>query len=160
MSTQPASRTTSGMPPTLADALVAVAAADLPDRRKQDLASAVRSVARALGRSPEQVPADPRLLARRLREIAPQSLGFSKARWNNVRSLLRAALDLVTRVSPGRHLAPLAPEWQTLLDRLPTKRLNYQLSRLLHFLSVQGIGPNTLPSRRSFPSANTSKDPC
>lgn len=109
MSTPSTSRATAALPQTLADVLAAIAGAELPERRKQDLASAVRSVARALGRSPEQVPADPRLLASRLAEIAPQTLGFSTARWNNIRSLLRAALGLVTAVAPGRHLSPLSP---------------------------------------------------
>ena len=85
MSTQTTSRAPITPPYTLADVLAAITTADLPERRKQDLASAVRSAARALGRSPKQVPADPRLLASRLAEIAPQALGFSKARWNNVR---------------------------------------------------------------------------
>ena len=101
MSTQTTSRATKTAQHTLADVLAAIATAEIPERRKQDLASAVRSEARALGRSPEQVPADPRLLASRLAEIAPQGVGFSKARWNNVRSLLRAALELVTAMAPG-----------------------------------------------------------
>ena len=122
--------------------LAAIAAAELPERRKQDLASAVRSAARALGRPPEQVPADPRLLASRLAEIAPQALGFSKARWNNVRSLLRAALELVTAMAPGRHLTPLSPAWQALWDRLPTRTLKTRLSRLLHYCSAAGIEPD------------------
>jgi hypothetical protein len=79
------------------------------------------------------VPAHPRLLASRGAEVAPQSLGFSKARWNNIRSLLRAALELVTPVSPGRHLTPLSPAWQALWDRLPMRRLKNRLSRLMHF---------------------------
>jgi hypothetical protein len=107
MSTPTASRAAPTSPTTLADVLAAIAATDLPERRKQDLASAVRSAARALGRSAEQVPADPRLLASRLTEIAPQAVGFSKARWNNVRSLLRAALETVTAMAPGRHPTPL-----------------------------------------------------
>ena len=144
MSTPPPSRAAAAPPPTLADVLAAVHSAPLPDRRRQDLASAVRSVARALGRPPEQIPADPRLLARRLAEIAPQALGFSKPRWNNVRSLLRAALDLVTTVSPGRHLTPLTPAWQALWDRLPGKRLKSGLSRLLHFCSAAGIEPGDI----------------
>ena len=120
MSTPSASRTAASLPPSLADVLVAIAAADLPARRRQDLASAVRSIARALGRRPEQVPADPRLLASRLGELAPLALGFSKGRWNNLRSLLRAALELVVPMAPGRHLAPLSPAWQALWDRLPS----------------------------------------
>ncbi len=142
MSTPPASRAVAAA--NLADVLAAIAAAELPERRNQDLASAVRSVARALGRSPEQVPADPRLLANRLAEIAPQALGFSKARWNNVRSLLRAALELVTAMAPGRHLTPLTPAWAALWERLPTRTLKSRLSRLLHYCSAAGIEPDDI----------------
>ena len=104
MSKPCSSRTAGASPLTLADVLAAVAAAEIPDRRRQDLASAVRTAARALGRPPEQIPAEPRLLARRLAEIAPQALGFARPRWSNIRSLLRAALELVTQMAPGRHL--------------------------------------------------------
>jgi hypothetical protein len=131
-------------PHTLADVLAAIDATESPARRKQDLASAVRSVARALGRSPEQVPADPRLLASRLTEIAPQALGFSKARWSNVRSLLWAALELVTAMAPGRHSTPLSPAWRALWNRLPTRRLKTRLSRLLHYCSAAGIEPDDI----------------
>jgi integrase len=144
MSTPAASRAAATPPHTLVDVLAAIAAAQLPERRKQDLASAVRSAARALGRPPEQVPADPRLLASRLTEIAPQALGFSKARWSNVRSLLRAALELAAPVAPGRHLTPLTPTWAALWDRLPTRRLKTRLSRLLHYCSAAGIEPHDI----------------
>ena len=123
MSAASVSRAVPTASPSLADVLVAIAATDLPARRKQDLASAVRSAARALGRPPAQVPADLRLLASRLGEVAPLALGFSKRRWNNLRSLLRAALELVTAMAPGRHLAPLSPAWQALWDRLPSRML-------------------------------------
>ena len=144
MSTAFPSRAATTVPPSLADVLVAIEAADLPARRRQDLASAVRSAARALGRSPEQVPADPRLLASRLAELAPLALGFSKPRWNNIRSLLRTALELVTAMAPGRHLTPLSPAWQALWDRLPSRTLKTRLSRLLHFCSAQRIEPEAV----------------
>ena len=144
MSKPCSSRTAGASPLTLADVLAAVAAAEIPDRRRQDLASAVRTAARALGRPPEQVPAEPRLLARRLAEIAPQALGFARPRWSNIRSLLRAALELVTQMAPGRHLTPLTPAWQALWDRLPTRRLKNRLSRLLHYCSAAGVEPDTI----------------
>ena len=162
MSTPTASRAAATPPQSLADVLAAIAAAELPERRKQDLASAVRSAARALGRPPEQVPADPRLLASRLAEIAPQALGFSKARWNNVRSLLRAALELVTAMAPGRHLTPLTPAWAALWERLPTRTLKTRLSRLLHYCSAAGIEPEdvdeaTFAAFRAAPGADAAE---
>ena len=51
MTTQPPSRS------TLADVLAAVLAADLPPRRKQDVASAIRAVAKVIGRAPGDIDA-------------------------------------------------------------------------------------------------------
>lgn len=108
------------------------------------MASAVRSAARALGHSPEQLPADPRLLGKRLAEVAPQSLGLVQARWNNIRSLFRASLKLVTPVAPGRHNTPFTPAWKALWVRLEEQTLKTRLSRLLHFCSIEGIEPEAV----------------
>jgi hypothetical protein len=67
--------------PNLAEVLAAIAAADLPKTQRQNLASAVRTVARLLDRPPELLPADPQRLAQRLREISPLAAGLSKGRW-------------------------------------------------------------------------------
>jgi hypothetical protein len=53
MSTSEASRA------TLADVIAAVQTADLSLQRRQNMASAVRSIARALGREPSEIHADP-----------------------------------------------------------------------------------------------------
>ena len=75
--------------PTLAEVLVAVATAPgLTKVERQDMASALRTAARALDRQLEQIPADPQLLARRLAEVSPVARGISKGRWANVRSLI------------------------------------------------------------------------
>ena len=92
---------------TLADVLAAIETAGLAPRRQQDMASAVRTVVKALGQPADRIPADPRLLGIRLKTVSPIALGISEARWNNVRSLLRAALKLVTKVLPGADKTPL-----------------------------------------------------
>jgi hypothetical protein len=102
---------------------------------------AVRTVARALGRRLEEMPADPRLLANRLAEVAPVAMGLSPGRWANVISLLRAAMSLVGEAGPGRHRTQLSPLWQTLWDRLPTRIAKMRLSRFMHFASVPEIDP-------------------
>src|SRR5690348_6937176 len=139
MAPSPASR-----PPTatLAAVLEAVAAApDLTPQRRQNMASAVRTVARLLGRTPESIPADPRQLARRLDSIAPEAAGISRARWNNVRSLLRAALALTRPMLPGRQPQPLSPSWQLLYDRVASINRQRRLSRLLRYFSEREIEP-------------------
>src|SRR5689334_13528818 len=107
--------------PTLANVLAAIAAAELPKAQRQNLASAVRTVARLLDRPPELVPADPQRLAQRLQEISPVAAGLSKGRWANVRSLLHRALALTRPMLPGRHRTTLSPAWQALYDSLPQR---------------------------------------
>src|SRR5689334_15160717 len=116
MAIPPASRASSG---TLAGVLEAInSVPGLSPQRRQNMSSAVRTVARMLGRPAEAIPAEPRLLARLLKEIAPEAAGISRARWNNVRSLLRSALELTRPMMPGRQSQLLSPAWQALDDRL------------------------------------------
>jgi hypothetical protein len=129
---------------SLADLLARVAASDLPERKRQELSSAIRTVARALGRAPENVPADGRLLAGRLKDVAPAAIGISRGRWANIRRLLRTALALVQPISPGRHQNGLLPEWLVLRNELTSRSDKIALSRLLHFCSVRGITPNAV----------------
>src|SRR5271157_157317 len=105
-------------PASLADLLAILQTVDLPERKRQELGSAIRTVARALGRSPEDIPADGRLLASRLKDVAPAAIGISRGRWNNVRSLFRTALALVQPISPGRNRNDLSPEWAALSNDL------------------------------------------
>ena len=129
---------------TLAAVLAAVAAADIPDRRRQDMASAVRTVARLLGRQPEDIPADPRALAQRLAAIAPLAAGLSARTWANVRSLFRAALELVRPMLKGRSTTRLSPAWQALHDQLPTRSDRMRLSRIMRWMSAKTIEPDAV----------------
>ena len=161
MSAEPASRTTD---PSLADVLAAVQIATLPARRRQEVASAVRTIARVLEKPLERIPASPRLLAVRLSEIAPRAFGISTRRWNNVRALARAALALVQPVSPGRQRNVLSPAWKVLADRLETRSVGISLSRLLRFCSARDIDPatvcqGTFDEFRLFLSDTLLKDP-
>ena len=80
---------------TLADVLAVVQTADLPNRQRQELASALRTVGRALDRPLERIQADPRHLAPRLKAVAPRAIGMSARSWNNIRHRTRKALGLV-----------------------------------------------------------------
>jgi integrase len=157
-----ASRRTSSA--TLADVLTAIDRSDAQKRRAQDMASAVRTVCRVLQGTPDRIPADPRLLAARLAEIAPAAHGISRARWHNIRSLVSSALALVTSVSPGRHKQPLAPVWQALWDRLESRSMRTRLSRFMHFCTLNGIDPvhvqsDTFESFRAYIRESLIKHP-
>src|SRR5216683_1243507 len=144
MSSSNGSRTESASGPCLADLLATIQAGNLPDRKRQEFASAVRTAARALGRPPQDIPADGRLLASRLKDIAPAAIGITRGRWNNVRALLRAALALMHPISPGRHQNDLLPEWLALSNALTSRSDKIALSRVLHYCSARGIGPNAV----------------
>jgi hypothetical protein len=134
---------------SLADLLAILQACDLPERKRQELGSAVRTVARALGRSPQDIAADPRLIADRLKVAAPAAIGVSRGRWNNVRSLVRTALTYIRPISPGRNRNDLSPEWLELSAKLPSRSDKIALSRLLRFLSARKIGPHAV-TRETF----------
>jgi hypothetical protein len=144
MSSEENSRNQASPDLTLADALAAVQAADLPERRRQEMASALRTISRALGKPLERIPARPRLLAERLKLIAPSAIGISRRRLNNVRSLTQASLILVQSMAPGRHLNQLLPGWQRLSDQLPSDSVKRSVSRLMRFCSARDIEPETI----------------
>ena len=144
MSSRSISQSECASAPSLADLLAKIAASNLPERKRQELGSAIRTVGRALGQSPHNIPADGRLLASRLKEIAPAAIGISRGRWNNIRSLLRTALALIQPISPGRNRNDLLPEWLVLSNKLESRSDRIALSRLLRFCSAREIGPSAV----------------
>jgi len=130
--------------PTLADLTAAIMGGSLPSRQRADLVSAVRTTARLLNTPAEHIPADPRGLAVRLAKLTPQTAGVSPGRLANVRSLLRQALSIHKPVLPGRLIAPLSPEWAALYAKLPSRAHQVRLSRLLRWLSSEGLGPQVV----------------
>jgi hypothetical protein len=121
---------------SLADVIVLISQADLPGRRKEELRSAVRTVARLLETEPSTITADPAALRRRLETVAPEAHGISRGRWANVRSLLAKALAMVRPMMPGRSRQTILPEWQALTAILPFSR-SVRLVPLLRFLSAR-----------------------
>ena len=138
MSTTPFSRA------TLADLLAAVATAPMTARRRQDMTSAVRKVAKLIGRDAAEVPADLRTLNANLNKVSPMAVGISTARWNNVRSLLRSALALIGPVMKGRNLMPISEAWTGPYNCIKGKSDQIRLSRLLRWLSAAQITPDTV----------------
>ena len=131
---------------TLQDVLTAIdAAPGLTGRRKQDMRSAVRLVAKVLGAEPQFIAADPRAIGRRLDGVSHLSFGVSAGRWANSRSLLRAALKLVVPVMPGASTAALLAGWEPLADEARKVGSCWlRLGRLLRWLSVRNITPLTV----------------
>jgi hypothetical protein len=117
----------------------------LPVGRRRELVSALRTTARLLDMDPAAVPAEPRALRQRFRDLSPAAAGISQGRWNNLRSLVLAALKHAgVRVLPGRAPKPLGPAWKELRERLPDPTLRYGLSRFMSFCTAKGIAPEAV----------------
>ena len=126
---------------SLADLITLISNANLTERQKQDMRSAVRTLAKALGGAPEEIAADVAGLRRRLDALSPEALGHSKGRWANMRSLLGKALAMMQPMMPGRSASPLLPAWDALVTGLGMNR-RFRILPLLRFLSQSGIGPD------------------
>src|SRR5215471_1818085 len=100
--------------PSLADVLDVVKRTDLDEKRRAELASAIRTVGRALNRPLDQIPADAKSLRRRLSVLAPAAVRLSPGRWANVRSHLRAALALARLNKAVRTREPMSAKWRAL----------------------------------------------
>ena len=89
--------------------------------------------------APAQLPADPRELRHRLRDVHPAAVGMSRKRFRNVMADLVQALRIANhRVSGRRTLVPFTPEWQALHDACPTRMVPVP-ARCVHAL-VQRAG--------------------
>jgi integrase len=116
----------------------------LDPRRKADVRSAIKSLGQWLGTDLTAMPAHPQYLRERLAGFHPVAAGVSRKRLQNVRSALASALDRYGLGGRRSYLAPLSPAAQALYDQLPDKFLRCRLSRLLCFLSAQGIEPEQM----------------
>ena len=129
--------------PTLADVISAISLADLTDLQRRDQISAVRTIARILGGTPEDISADVPRLRARLDALSAGAAGVSAGRWANLRSLLGRALAHTRPLHPSHSCAPLSAAWDALLQPLDRNRAT-RLKPLLRFLSDRGIDPGAV----------------
>jgi integrase len=128
---------------TLQDVLTLVSAdMSLPPDRRQDICSALRKMALAVGRPPEAIPAHPGYLRQRLERFTPAMAGMSERRWVNVVSLVRVALKhFGLSTVPGRYTTPMSPAWQNLWRHINDRKIRDALSRFARHCSDVGIAP-------------------
>ena len=126
---------------TLADLIPLIEHANLSPIQKRDQISAVKTTSRLLGATPAEIDADPARLRHRLETIAPQALGLSRGRWNNIRSLVGKALALARPILPGRQTVRLLPEWEALFAPLSRNWAAGLLAMARH-LSQRNIRPD------------------
>lgn len=130
---------------TLAEVITGLAELEPDSRRRRELMSGIQTVARVLSTPVEAIPADPSYLGRLVRVALPARHDVSAARWSNALSLLRRALKLAgCRVMAGKRNHPLSPDWQVLMDALPSRYERAQLSRFVGELSRQEVQPRAV----------------
>lgn len=119
---------------------------EMSETRKRDLISGLTRVAKALGRTPAEVPADPKWLQPRLEKVMPAAIKLSERSWQNARSDARAALAWAGIVKRrDRAIEDLSPEWRALWQRVlasKDKSLSLALCRFTHFLNALGVSPD------------------
>jgi integrase len=129
---------------TLADVAELLQAGSIFEgRRRGDVLSDLRALARITGRALETLPADLRRLRPLLDKVHPVQAGVSRKRLQNIRSSLVAVLRAV-RFGPAVALSktPIVPVWQTLLECLPREQDKYALSAFFRYCSQQGLSPD------------------
>ena len=129
---------------TLSDVLTALANIHtIHQARIKPIVAAVRTCRRLLNRPLDALPASPKLLLPMLLELTPQRANRSPKTLANMRTLVKRALILTGAGRRVRHYGtPLSPAWQALYNQLPTKRLKYALSRLIHYANQASIRPD------------------
>jgi len=129
---------------TLAEVIERVTAReDLPLRRRHDLTSAVRVMARLLGLPPADIAADPEALRYRLRPMTAASTGVSPRRWRNLKSLFNMALTVTGVTSTGqRSRDVISADWLELLNRISDRYERARLSKLARYCSLRSITPS------------------
>lgn len=115
----------------------------LTQDRRREFASALKSLAKVLGRPADTVHADPAELRRLTARLTPAMARMSHGRWRNVLSLTTAALAHVGLVvAQGRIQTQPSPAWTevlALLDTTPGPR--FQLSRFARYCTGRGWEP-------------------
>lgn len=142
---EPDGPTLAAQPPaTLAEAITRLQAhPTLSARRRQDLISGLRAIARITDKPPEAIPATAMALRSIFSESSHASLGVSPETWANLRSLGLAALRHVGGLDiPRPTKRPISPAWDALRDKLPDIKTRAGLSRFMSWCSAAGIEPD------------------
>ena len=121
---------------------------DLSPSRRRDLKSALNSLARMIGRSPAEIPANINWLHVRVRKIIPVQHGITEKRLANIKSDALKALE-VTGCSRERSewLAPASQGWSDLLVRVENKHDLWKLTQLAQFCSAVSADPHQVTDK-------------
>ena len=129
--------------PTLSELITRVRAdTNVPTSRRANVASSLRCLAGALGKSIENVHAYPPTLRPLMKDLHPAQLGISQKRWQNVRADVTFALRYAAGARSGTSRGqPLSPSWNQLLEALPNWGRRASMSRFARWCSSRDIEP-------------------
>ena len=142
--------------PTIAEVCALILADEvMPLRRRSDIASALRRLAKALRVSAEMLIADPVKLRVHLAGLTPVMVGVNPNRWKNIRSLTSSALThLGICTIPGRFDLTPSTAWMGSLAHLETaseglggdgpSQLRFVLGRFARYCTHKGIEPGSV----------------
>jgi hypothetical protein len=129
---------------TLGDLLTALDGADICERLRKKLRSAVLSTARRLDAHPEDIPAKPRVVLARLRQIHPAAeAGVTRKTMQNQCADLKRAFKVVGW-SEGHNKSHFTPAWAALFAQLQSKFDRCSLTRFFRFCSERAIEPDAV----------------
>lgn len=147
-------------PKSLAGVIEAIAARqDLAPQTRSELASAVRTFCRCVGRDPSEVHANP-VAIRALTRYAKRKLaGVSEGHFKNTTSRLTRAMAEVGIPMDRRRNMPLDPAWTALLAALPEKK-RIDLRKFAGWCSARGtaraaVGQQTFADYFEFLAAQS-----
>ena len=130
-------------PASLQDVLDAVLhCPTLTQRRRQDIASALRTLAKLTNRPLSAHLSNVRAVRRLLDAVKPALHGLSQGRWANVRSLIFRGLD-IAGVERRRHgdCSPVSVAWGALLAPLRARPLRVAIMPFARYCTPLGIDP-------------------
>ena len=130
---------------TLAALLDRIVADDgLSRQKRQDVASALRGLAKVLRLPAASISAAPSHLRLEINKLTPAMAGLSPGRWRNIRTLTQFALAHVGLAKvPGRYRSAPSAAWSVLVNRLVYGD-RYRLGHLARYCTVSGIEPGDI----------------
>jgi hypothetical protein len=128
-------------PENLADMIAQIVADEnLPLRKRQDVSSALRTIAKAIKAESTMVPAHAGRIRELLKDFTPKMIGMTPERWANVQSLVRFAFAHVG-INGARPSGPMSLAWAAALAQLATKQLRVGLMSFARCCTARRIEP-------------------
>jgi integrase len=132
---------------TLEDIMGSVSSSpNLREHQRRTIMSALRTVARCLGKPPSDIPGQVGALQKELATANFLQAGISRQRWSNARSLTLKALGVSgAKIMPSRWKhSTFTPAWYELRRACASRYHEVGLSRFMNYCSSNGIEPEAV----------------